>query len=152
VTDLATGDKTSGTDTSWYVPDLGHSVKSITSSTNAEGKEQEQIIQLISYNEADRNTSQDMTKSKDISADDNSSSVPANAKQVTAVVASFQADESGDGYTFKTTNGKEYYIYSNSDAPFKGDKLLEESKTKRIKICLSLSDGGIKEVFRGACK
>ena len=70
VTDLATGDKTSGTDTSWYVPDLGHSVKSITSSTNAEGKEQEQIIQLISYNESDRATAQDVKKDNVISESD----------------------------------------------------------------------------------
>lgn len=47
--DLATGEKTTGTDTSWYVPKVGRSVKSITSSRNAEGKVQQQIIQLISY-------------------------------------------------------------------------------------------------------
>lgn len=47
--DLATGEKTTGTDTSWYVPKVGRSVKSITSSRNTEGKEHQQIIQLISY-------------------------------------------------------------------------------------------------------
>jgi len=47
--DLATGEKTTGTDTSWYVQKVGRSVKSITSSRNIEGKEQQQIIQLISY-------------------------------------------------------------------------------------------------------
>lgn len=47
--DSTTGEKTTGRDTSWYVPKVGRSVKSITSSRNAEGKEQQQIIQLISY-------------------------------------------------------------------------------------------------------
>lgn len=47
--DSTTGEKTTGTDTSWYVPQVARSVKSITSSRNAEGKEQQQINQLISY-------------------------------------------------------------------------------------------------------
>ncbi|MEI6706580.1 MAG: hypothetical protein WCK96_05525 [Methylococcales bacterium] len=47
--DSTTGEKTTGTDTSWYVPEIGRSVKSVISSRNADGKEQQQIIQLISY-------------------------------------------------------------------------------------------------------
>lgn len=52
LTDIATGEKTTGTDISWYVPKVGRSVKSVTSSRSAEGKEQQQIIQLISYKPA----------------------------------------------------------------------------------------------------
>ena len=47
--DIITGEKSDGTDVSWYVPEVGRSVKSITSSRKSSGDEQYQIIQLRSY-------------------------------------------------------------------------------------------------------
>jgi hypothetical protein len=45
----ATGKKSSGTDTSWYVPELRRSVKSEMTSRNSEGIERGQLIQLRQY-------------------------------------------------------------------------------------------------------
>ncbi|MFI3185105.1 MAG: carboxypeptidase regulatory-like domain-containing protein [Methylococcaceae bacterium] len=48
--DRTTGQKTTGTDTSWYVPEVRRSVRSLTSSRSFEGIESKQDIQLIKYN------------------------------------------------------------------------------------------------------
>lgn len=47
--DRTTGQKSTGTDTSWYVPEVRRSVRSLTSSKNSEGVESKQDIQLIKY-------------------------------------------------------------------------------------------------------
>lgn len=47
--DLAKGETTLGSDTSWYVPELRRSVKSETASRKQDGTEDRQIIQLIEY-------------------------------------------------------------------------------------------------------
>jgi hypothetical protein len=47
--DYATGEKSTGTDVSWYVPELRRSVKSQTTSRNSQGIEERQQIQLIQY-------------------------------------------------------------------------------------------------------
>lgn len=48
--DIATGQKTSGSDTSWYVPELRRSVKSETWSMKPDGSKEDQIIHLLNYN------------------------------------------------------------------------------------------------------
>ncbi|MBD9361744.1 hypothetical protein [Methylomonas fluvii] len=47
--DLAKGETTFGSDTSWYVPEIRRSVKSETASRKPDGTEDRQIIQLIEY-------------------------------------------------------------------------------------------------------
>src|SRR5262249_16810071 len=47
--DRTTGQKSIGTDISWYVPNLRRSVKSDTSSQNFQGQQERQIIQLLQY-------------------------------------------------------------------------------------------------------
>jgi hypothetical protein len=47
--DRTTGKKTTGTDTSWYVPEVRRSVRSLTSAKSPEGVESKQEIQLIKY-------------------------------------------------------------------------------------------------------
>lgn len=47
--DVSNGETISGSDTSWYVPELRRSVKSETASRKPDGTEDRQIIQLIEY-------------------------------------------------------------------------------------------------------
>ncbi|MEQ1637855.1 MAG: hypothetical protein ABL903_14315 [Methylococcales bacterium] len=47
--DRTTGQKTMSTDTSWYVPEVRRSVRSLTSSRSPEGVESRQDLQLIRY-------------------------------------------------------------------------------------------------------
>jgi tetratricopeptide (TPR) repeat protein len=47
--DRATEQKSTGTDTSWYVPEVRRSVRSLTSSISSAGVESKQDIQLIKY-------------------------------------------------------------------------------------------------------
>jgi hypothetical protein len=47
--DRSTGLKTTGTDTSWYVPEVRKSVRSLTSSRSPDGVETKQELQLIKY-------------------------------------------------------------------------------------------------------
>jgi hypothetical protein len=46
---LATGEKIRGIEDSWYVPEVGRSVKSVSLSRDKDGKEQHQTVQLLSY-------------------------------------------------------------------------------------------------------
>ncbi|MFA5924462.1 MAG: ankyrin repeat domain-containing protein [Methylococcaceae bacterium] len=47
--DRTTGQKTTSTDTSWYVPEVRRSVRSLTSSRSPEGVQSRQDLQLIRY-------------------------------------------------------------------------------------------------------
>ncbi|GEM_PF-5093340 len=49
VVDLENGKIITGTDISWYAPDVGRSVKSLLTSTQADGQQEKQIIQLLEY-------------------------------------------------------------------------------------------------------
>lgn len=75
--------------------------------------------------------------------------------QVTAVVKEIgDFSESGDGFTFKTTDGNEYYIYVANDS-VKGGEYLTESEKKGTPLCLRLNPehgmGDIASVSKGAC-
>jgi hypothetical protein len=82
----------------------------------------------------------------------------AASKEVTATVKKIgDFSESGDGYTFTTKAGKEYYVYSAGGAsPRQGEQYLQESEKKGINVCLKLSPkdgmGDIASVSKGACK
>lgn len=57
-----------------------------------------------------------------------------------------------DGFSFKATNGKEYYIATNPDYQTKGWNLIDDRK-KKNQFCLTLdADDTVKSVARGACK
>ena len=65
--------------------------------------------------------------------------------------------ESGDGYTFKTKGGKEYYVYNaGGGSPIPGENFITESEKKGTPICLKLNPpdgmGDIASVTKGACK
>ena len=47
--DRATEQKSTGTDISWYAPDIRRSVKSVITSRNFQGQEERQIISMIQY-------------------------------------------------------------------------------------------------------
>ncbi len=49
VLDPLTGLKTTGTDTTWYVPELRKSILSKTTQTNSNGLSEEEVIQLLNY-------------------------------------------------------------------------------------------------------
>ncbi|QQZ31098.1 SH3 domain-containing protein (plasmid) [Thiothrix subterranea] len=75
--------------------------------------------------------------------------------QVTAVIKEIgEVSESGDGFTFKTTDGNEYYIYAAEDF-VKGGEYLTESEKKGTPVCLKLNPehgmGDIAAVSKGAC-
>ncbi|MBV5311364.1 hypothetical protein [Chromatium okenii] len=53
VIDLETGKPIIGKDISWYSPDVGRSVKSLITSTNPDGQQEKQIIQLLEYHSAE---------------------------------------------------------------------------------------------------
>ena len=40
----------SGVDISWYAPDIQRTIKSVIKSTNSQGKQESQVIQVIQYN------------------------------------------------------------------------------------------------------
>ncbi|WP_089416914.1 hypothetical protein [Vitreoscilla filiformis] len=78
--------------------------------------------------------------------------------QITATVKKIgQFSESGDGYTFKTKDGKQYYVYNaGGGSPIPGEKFITESEKKGTPICLKLTPpdgmGDIASVTPGACK
>ena len=78
--------------------------------------------------------------------------------QITATVKKIgQFSESGDGYTFKTKEGKQYYVYNaGGGSPIPGEKFITESEKKGTPICLKLNQpdgmGDIASVTKGACK
>jgi hypothetical protein len=82
----------------------------------------------------------------------------ATAAQVTVTVKTIGGmTESGDGYTFKTKAGKEYYVYNaGGESPIPGEKFIILSADKSLPICLKLATeddmGDIASVTRGACK
>jgi hypothetical protein len=47
--DRKTGQKSTGVDVSWYVPDIRRSVKSSVTTRNFDGNQERQLIQLIKY-------------------------------------------------------------------------------------------------------
>jgi len=65
--------------------------------------------------------------------------------------------ESGDGYTFKTTAGKEYYVYSaGGGVLIPGGNFIVKSAEKGVPICLKLASpgelGDVSSVTSGVCK
>ncbi len=75
--------------------------------------------------------------------------------QVTAIIERIgEFSESGDGFTFTTKEGKEYYIYVANDL-VQGGEYLVESEKKRTPVCLKLKPkdgmGDIAAVSKGAC-
>ena len=75
--------------------------------------------------------------------------------EVTAVINKIgDFSESGDGFTFTTKEGNEYYIYVANDH-VKGGEYLIESEEKKIPICLKLNPedgmGDIASVSKGSC-
>jgi hypothetical protein len=76
------------------------------------------------------------------------------AQQVTVTVApkSIQASESGDGFSFKSTDGKEYYVYHNGDHEVKGVEFLSKKKST---VCLTIDTANgddITSISNGKCK
>lgn len=75
------------------------------------------------------------------------------ARQVTVVVAphSIEASESGDGYSFKSTSGQDYYVTYNSTVKIPGAELMTDKN--KTSFCLTLDkDDGIASISRGVCK
>ena len=78
--------------------------------------------------------------------------------QVTVIVKKINDfSESGDGYTFTTKSGKEYYIYNaGGGSPIKGEINIVHSANKGIPVCLTLNPadgmGDIASVNKGKCK
>ena len=81
-------------------------------------------------------------------------SFAAQSKQVSVVVKKVnEFSESGDGYTFTTTDGKEYYVYNAGGAsPRKGEMHIK----KGAALCLKLNSpdgmGDIDSITKGKCK
>lgn len=77
------------------------------------------------------------------------------ANQVTAMIKEMgDFSESGDGFSFTTKEGSEYYIYIANDY-VKGGEYLLESQREGTFVCLTLDPkkemGDITSVSRGAC-
>jgi len=53
VIDLETGKPTIGKDVSWYAPEVGRSIKSLLTSTNPDGQQEKQMIQVLEYHPAE---------------------------------------------------------------------------------------------------
>jgi hypothetical protein len=76
------------------------------------------------------------------------------AQQVTVTVApkSIQASESGDGFSFKSTDGKDYHVYHNVDRKVKGVEFISKSKST---VCLTIDTANaddITSISNGECK
>ncbi len=75
------------------------------------------------------------------------------AQQVTVTVApkSIQASEEGDGFSFKSTDGKNYYVYHNVDHKVKGVKFITNKNT----VCLTIDTANADDITfisNGECK
>lgn len=76
-----------------------------------------------------------------------------NAKQQTVIVARNSVGAGEDGFSFKSTKGKQYYVSYNSDNMVKGADFIDDKSKKPI--CLKFNEpnsDNIIEVTRGACK
>jgi|GEM_PF-1403896 len=76
------------------------------------------------------------------------------AQQVTVVVApkSIEASESGDGFSFKSKDGKDYYVYHNGDRIVKGTEFISK---KNSTVCLTIDTTNaddITSISNGKCK
>lgn len=72
----------------------------------------------------------------------------------TVIVKTSDISESGDGFSFKTKEGRDYYIYAaGNNTP--GFKLLYESEEKGIEVCIRFNPehgmGDVRSVSRGSC-
>ena len=75
--------------------------------------------------------------------------------QVSTVISKTgDVSESGDGFSFVTKQGNEYYVYAAGNLT-PGFKLLYESEEKGIEVCIRLNPehgmGDVKSVSRGSC-
>jgi hypothetical protein len=78
---------------------------------------------------------------------------PSNPKQTTVVVTRNSVSAGEDGFSFKTTQGKQYYVSYNADDTVKGANFVDDKSKKPI--CLTFDAVGsdnIVAVSRGACK
>ena len=75
-------------------------------------------------------------------------------KEVTVVVQKINDfSESGDGYTFLTKDGQEYYVYNAGGAsPRPGEMDIEENETICLKLNPSDGMGDVAAVSKGKCK
>jgi hypothetical protein len=76
------------------------------------------------------------------------------AQQVTVTVApkSIQASEDGDGFSFKSTDGKDYHVYHNVDRKVKGVEFISKSKST---VCLTIDTANADDIIsisNGECK
>jgi hypothetical protein len=75
------------------------------------------------------------------------------AKQVTVEVAPKAITDSGDdGFSFKTTSGKEYSTSSDGSVPQKGLDLIFVKKKSTLCLTLDETDDHVTTVVRGKCK
>lgn len=75
------------------------------------------------------------------------------AGQATIIVVpkSFKASESGDGFTFKATDGEVYYVMLNPDFRTPGANLLEDDGKTRYCITFD-EDKVVQSIHRGECR
>jgi hypothetical protein len=82
---------------------------------------------------------------------------PTQPKKLTIVVAKNSGSAKGleDGFAFKSTKGKEYYIYYNGDsskAELRAGDLVMQSEKKQTKICITVEDNIVLSASPGRCK
>jgi hypothetical protein len=78
-----------------------------------------------------------------------SASISVQAGQTTVVVAPNSIQSAEDGFTFKSTEGKEYFVYHNTDNKVKGVEFLSKKKNT---VCLTTnSDDSITAISNGQC-
>ena len=76
-------------------------------------------------------------------------SIRVQAGQTTVVVAPNSIQSAEDGFTFKSIEGKEYFVYHNTDNKVKGVEFLSKKKNT---VCLTTnSDDSITAISNGKC-
>ena len=76
-------------------------------------------------------------------------SISVQAGQTTVVVAPNSIQSAEYGFTFKSTENKEYFVYHNTDNKVKGVEFLSKKKNM---VCLTTnSDDSITAISNGQC-
>lgn len=141
------------TDASVYCNCVTNNMATTITQDDMPSKDKAQDI-LVLTNKASQQCIQEMPSPGQM----NTQNVP-DIRRVTVTVdpRSLAATESGDGFTFKSVQGPQYYVNSNSDSRILGDGLITEAGKSGAPICLTFSFqagemGDVKSVIRGSCR
>lgn len=106
----------------------------------------------VNIDPSDASNSNEPTTTTVISDNAVSQTAP-DTTSVTAVVAtdSIEVSESGDGFSFSTSSGKNYYVVSNQDSEIPGVNLIVESAKNQTPICLTFAGEDLAKVEQGDC-